>query len=125
MKVTAWRLRDGQETYTYHVQVDDLPIKSRAVVLKHFSDFKVVAEMFPPIESSSVNIVFSKMFETEKDWQIRAEEIPYGVTEYSSTSDRVKFKCKAKVVVKTGKTKTCSVCGEKGHNARTCKKVKK
>jgi hypothetical protein len=95
--------------------------------MKHFSDFLLTAEIFA--NSTSTSVVFSKVFNSEEEWRQRARLIPYGATEISATSDRVKFVVKPKIILeeKTKKTKTCSICGQTGHNARTCsqKKAKK
>jgi len=133
LQAHAWRLRLGDNSlFTYRLQINKVSNKAYEGILKKMTGWSIAAEQVATDKRNKIVLVFQRNFNSEDEFIAWGKKFPYNLTEYSSTSDRLKnTKLGAAAPKKRGRKKgstnkrkngknRCGVCGKLGHNARTC-----
>lgn len=125
--VNLWKT----ETNTYSIQFNKVSPKQRKEIYKIVEDWKQVASGFH--RDGSEVLIFSKTLETKENIYSFVKSMPFPVTEEKKSGELKTVKTKfnrtkrSKPLTKTkscGKIKgkrSCSKCGQIGHNSRTCR----
>ena len=125
--VNLWKT----ETNTYSIQFNKVSPKQRKEIYKIVEDWKQIASGFH--RDGSEVLIFSKTLETKENIYSFVKSMPFPVTEEKKSGELKTVKTKfnrtkrSKPLTKTkssGKIKgkrSCSKCGQIGHNSRTCK----
>ena len=128
MYARAWRVPGGDgEDICYRLQIDNVPVKKRLrkEINNLMEGWSLAAE---GLDSNRTNalLVFRKSFKKRYDWLAWARQFPYRLSECSDKSNQVKILSVGTEKRKTAKKlRTCSYCGETGHNKRRCDSLKK
>ena len=143
--LTAWRIRNGDSAqYIYRLQTPSLGKKLETPLLAHMKsgEWSIVGDSIN--SSGECSYIFSRSFSSETSWVAWMNASPFLVNELSSTGNNIKRtnskkiaklekrkelpqkskKSKKRTEGLKRKKKTCSICGELGHNSRTCTKQK-
>ena len=112
------------EEKKYSVQFDNVGPKERKTILTMFSTWREIGTGFH--KDGTQVFIFSKQYSEEDSLRQFLKEIPFPVIEERKSGKIRRIKTKAPLTppekrAKISKGRTCSLCGEKGHNSRTCK----
>lgn len=127
--VTAslWKI----EADTYSIQFDKVKPKERKVIFQILKDWKEVATGFHR-DGSELYILSKKIVEDENIYAT-LKQLPFPLTEEKKSGQRKTIKTqfnstktrkpltKIKSCGKIKGKRSCSKCGQIGHNSRTCK----
>lgn len=128
--VTAnlWKI----ETNTYSIQVNKVKPKQRKEIKQMFKGWKETAVGFH--RDGSQLFIFSKELTKDESIYKFAKQLPFPLTEEKKSgktkpvktqfndTKRRKPLTSSKTCGKIKGVRSCSKCGAKGHNSRTCKK---
>lgn len=111
----------------YSIQFDNVKPREKRTILGIFRDWRSVGSGFK--RDGSEVLIFSKKVGEEENIYLSLRELPFPLFEEKKSGKLVKVKTGRKSLPLTptkncGKIKTsrtCSKCGVKGHNSRTCK----
>ena len=127
--VTAnmWKI----ETNTYSIQFNNVKPKERKVILNLLNDWEEKGVGFHP--DGSELYIFSKKVSDNENIYSSLRNLPYPLTEerkngslktiktqFNSAKTRKTLTCSKKRAKIKGQ-RSCSRCGQIGHNSRTCK----
>lgn len=114
----------------YTVQFNNVTARDKKIISKTFNDWRETGNGFH--KDGTEILLFSTQEQDEKKVISLVKEMPFPFTEEKKNGQskkiRTKYaeKCKGltarKKCGKIGGSRTCSRCGIKGHNSRTCKK---
>lgn len=133
IELFLWRVLEGDWSNNFiRCQINQINLKTKSTIIKMMEDWKIVGEIYPAKEGNDFGLVFMKNFQDVKKIKEWAKLISYPVFEITTHGNKIPLNkdAKKKIVVKSSKTKTktrqnkCKICGELGHNARTCSKRK-
>jgi len=132
----AWRMPCQNDSLLNRLQVNGVPSKSCDKLLKAVKGWRESGVILH--RDGQVDLLYSCDFEDEQKWIEWAKNFPYDLVEVSpktgkakaiklgaaaDSKTRKKRKTKALKKTTTGKSRgkcTCSKCGKKGHNSRSC-----
>lgn len=129
--VTAnlWKI----ENDTYSIQFNKVRPKEKKLIFKLLSDWKETASGFH--SDGSELLIFSKKVMSNENIYKSLKELPFPLVEEKKSGELKSVKTQYKDTktskgltmpkksAKIGGGRTCSRCGNKGHNSRTCKDV--
>jgi len=120
------------ETNKYSIQFNNVKRKERKVILDLLKDWEEKAVGFHP--DGSELYIFSKKVSDNENIYNSLRKLPYPLTEERKNGSIKTIKtefndAKTRKALTSSKTcgkikgvRSCSKCGAKGHNSRTCKK---
>jgi hypothetical protein len=113
------------EEKKYSVQFSNVEPKERKTILNMFSTWREVGTGFH--SDGTQLFIFSKQYGEEQHLREFLKTIPFPLIEEGKSGKIKNIKTRAPLTSSSKRAKiregrTCSKCGIKGHNSRTCKK---
>jgi ubiquitin len=138
LSAEAWKMSSQNDSLLYRLQVNGTTGKSSDKLAKAVEGWRESGTIFH--KDGQVELLFSCSFADEQKWIEWAKNFPYELVEISPNTGKPKpiklgvaskTRKKRRAKTKTSKTKTssvrkkrgkatCSNCGGKGHNSRSC-----